>query len=125
MTMTIFKKIALVSAMVMNAGILSANTLGDMDNSSELQSNFSYDLLDHDRRGRDTCYDERVDLVCKVNGRHQSVTGYIDCGRSYEGQHCSNVYVPGYRVLKMNVLYRCEYGRWRMQHISGQGCKLD
>lgn len=140
MKMNIFKKVALVSVMMMSAGVLSANTLQDSSEASELQLNSgdyssdytSYDHWDRDRRDhdrdrrdrRDLCYDQSVDLVCKVNGRHESVRGYTDCGRSYDGDYCSNIDVPGYRILKMNVTYRCEYGRWRIQNTPGQGCKL-
>lgn len=125
--MNIFKNIALVS-LLMSAGFVSANTLGDVDSasdSSEFQvssagDSYSYDYWDH----RDTCYDQSVDLVCKVNGSHQAVTGYTDCGRSRDGDLCSNIDVPGYRILKMNVVFRCDYGRWRIQNMAGQGCKL-
>lgn len=135
MKMNTFSKVALVAIMMMSAGVLSANTLQGSE-ASELQfisgdysSDYNpYDRWDRDRRDprdrRDFCYDEPVDLVCKVNGRHESVRGYTDCGRAYEGSYCSNIDVPGYRILKMNVTYRCEYGRWRIQNTPGQGCKL-
>lgn len=85
-----------------------------------------YPRRDDPRRGGyNTCYDQTLYLVCKVNGRHQSVTGYTNCGPSYEGSYCYNVTVPGYRIQKMNVTYRCENGRWRLLDIAGTGCKLD
>lgn len=85
-----------------------------------------YPRRDYPRRdGYGSCYDQTVYLVCKVHGRHQSVTGYTNCGRTYEGSYCYNVYVPGYRIQKMNVTYRCENGRWRLlDHIAGTGCRL-
>ena len=149
MKLNIFNKLALVSAMVMTTGVVSANAFEESseDTSSAIYESYdSSSSFDHDRRrdrrrhrdhdrhrdryrrdryDYDTCSrNQPVYLVCKVNGRHENVTGYIDCGTGYEGSYCYNVDVPGYRILKMNVTYRCEYGRWQIQNMPGQGCKL-
>jgi len=76
------------------------------------------------QRGYSSCYDHELYLTCKVNGRHQAVTGYTNCGVGYQGSYCYSAYVPGYRVNKMNVTYRCEYGRWQLQDVRGTGCSL-
>lgn len=106
----VFNKIAIMSAMLISAVVVSAGAFdqGYNDiNASIYDAQDSNYTLDHNRGRRDTCYPQEVDLVCKVNGRHEAVTGYVNCGRAYEGSICYNVEVPGYRVVKMNVTYRC------------------
>jgi hypothetical protein len=148
------KKIALLSVVIFTTGAASANADRDVSTSTDqtisadaeqtIDDSMNDDSINdpsifesYDRRRRDhrrdyprrydydTCYDQALYLVCKVNGRHQSVTGYTNCGRSYEGSYCYSVYVPGYRIQKMNVTYRCENGRWRLlDYIPGTGCRL-
>lgn len=123
----VFSKIALIAAMFISTVVVSASAYDQSDddvNASIIDVQDSNYTLDHYRGRRDICYPQAVDLVCKVNGRHEAVTGYVNCGRGYEGSLCYNVEVPGYRVIKMNVTYRCEYGQWRMIPTRKQGCSL-
>ncbi len=70
------------------------------------------------------CYDQEVYLVCKIFGSHQTVRAYTNCGTGYEGDHCYNAEVPGYIETKMNVTFRCEYGRWELLQLPSNGCTL-
>lgn len=91
------------------------------------------DRRDHDRdwdrdgRGggrRDDCRDQSVSLYCKINGHHNYINAYTDCGYTQEGQICNRVSTPGYYQVAMRIAYRCDRGRmvWLLGN-DGQ-CKL-
>lgn len=84
---------------------------------------------DWDRDGRrggytDDCRDESVSLYCKINGQHNYIIAYTDCGYTREGETCHRVSTPGYYQVAMRIAYRCERGRmiWLLGN-EGQ-CKL-
>lgn len=81
--------------------------------------------FDRDRGGRrDDCRDESVTLYCKINGNHNYITAYTDCGYTQEGAVCNRVSTPGYYQVAMRIAYRCDRGRmvWLLGN-DGQ-CKL-
>jgi len=80
---------------------------------------------DHDRRGYGrSCGDQAVTLLCKINGKHRSITAYTDCGNSRDGDYCDRVYTPGYYQTSMRLLYRCERGNWTWLLGNDGECKL-
>lgn len=98
----IFKKLSLLFTLFISFQTLVSFAL-PIDNT---------ELLEHDNRRprprRYFCYDQRVDLLCKVDGRLRHLAAYTDCGRTRFGSYCNYVQTPGYYQIKMNLEFRCE-----------------
>jgi len=127
-----FRKAALLSLMLVSTSVHSsiASPIDEIE-FTDHGSRISYDDSEfRDDRGRigrffrNRCNDQAVNLLCKINGRHRWVTGYTNCGRVRDGSYCRDVYVPGFRAIKMIVEYRCESGYLRWTLGEHGACKL-
>ncbi len=109
---------------------------GDFDRRNDRDPGIGRDhgRFDHDRdfdRNRRPpprrdfgCGNDPVTLYCKINGHHDYITAYTDCGYVRENGFCERVYTPGYYQVAMRVAFRCENGNWVWLLGNNGQCKL-
>lgn len=100
MKISLFKKISLAAFALASFGFTVSASANDANN------------FENDKDSARYCRDERVSLLCRVDGRNRQLRATTDCGPSREGSYCDAVYTPGYRQIHMELEWRCRRGRW-------------